>query len=90
LLQKTGPRIQRKDTKYHDAIPASIGLAITFRYLASSDSFTSLMHTYKISKQSMTVAEACEALIVALKEYVNVRREFRMYRNLIIYFVTLN
>jgi hypothetical protein len=31
LLQKIGPVIQRKDTKYREAIPASIRLAVTLR-----------------------------------------------------------
>jgi hypothetical protein len=35
LLQKIGPIIQRKDTKYREAVPASIRLAVTLRYLAS-------------------------------------------------------
>jgi putative component of toxin-antitoxin plasmid stabilization module len=29
LLQKTGPRIQGKDTKFREAIPPSIRLAVT-------------------------------------------------------------
>jgi hypothetical protein len=83
LLQKIGPRIQRKDKKYFEAIPASIRLAVTLRYLASGDSFTSLMYTFKISKQliAMTVPEVCEPLITALKEYVMVRK-FITYQNL--------
>jgi hypothetical protein len=39
LLQKIGPRIQRKDTKFRKAIPLVIGLAITLRYLANGDLF---------------------------------------------------
>jgi hypothetical protein len=35
LLQRIGPIIQRKDTKYHEAISASIRLAVMLRYLAS-------------------------------------------------------
>ncbi|GFG40238.1 hypothetical protein Cfor_09826 [Coptotermes formosanus] len=78
LSQKIGPIIQRKDTKYREEIPASIRLAVTVKYLASGDSFTSLTYTFKISKQSisMIVPEVCEALIAALKEYVKVRRKF--------------
>jgi hypothetical protein len=37
LLQKIGPRIQRKDTKFREAIPLLIGLAITLRHLANGD-----------------------------------------------------
>jgi hypothetical protein len=35
FLQKIGPIIQRKVTKYLQAVPASIRLAVTLRYLAS-------------------------------------------------------
>jgi hypothetical protein len=37
LIQKIGPRIQRKDTKFREAIPPSIRLALTLGYLASGD-----------------------------------------------------
>ena len=37
LLQKIGPRIQRKGTKFGEEIPASIRAAVTLRYQASSD-----------------------------------------------------
>jgi len=40
LLQKIGPRIQRKDTKFGEEIPASIREAVTLRYLASGDFFS--------------------------------------------------
>ena len=42
LLRMVAPKIFRKDTKYRKAIPPYIRLAITLRYLASGDSFTSL------------------------------------------------
>jgi hypothetical protein len=37
LLKKIGPRSQRKDRKFHEAISTSIRLAIALRYLASGD-----------------------------------------------------
>jgi hypothetical protein len=37
LLQKIGPRIQRKYAKFGEEIPASIRAAVTLRYLASGD-----------------------------------------------------
>ena len=51
-----------------------IQINIVVRYLASGESFTSLMYTFKISKQSISaiIPEVCEALINALKTYIKV------------------
>jgi len=43
LLQKIGPRIQRKDIKFREAIPLLIGLAATLRYLANGNLSTSVV-----------------------------------------------
>jgi hypothetical protein len=40
LLQKIGPRIQKKDTKFGEEIPASIRAAVTLRYLARGEFFS--------------------------------------------------
>jgi hypothetical protein len=40
LPQKIGPRIQKKDTKFGEEIPASIKAAVTLKYLASGDFFS--------------------------------------------------
>ena len=37
LLQKFDNRIRRKGTKFHEEVPASIRLAVQFRYLACGD-----------------------------------------------------
>jgi hypothetical protein len=47
LLQKIGPRIKMKGTKYREEIPALIRLTVTLKYLASGDSFTSVINTLK-------------------------------------------
>ncbi|XP_042857143.1 putative nuclease HARBI1 [Penaeus japonicus] len=72
LLRMVAPKISRKNTKYRKAITPDIRLAITLRYFASGDSFTSLMYTFRISKQTIStvVPEVCEALISALKGYI--------------------
>jgi hypothetical protein len=44
LLRKVGSRIRRKDTTFRKGISASVRLAVTFRYLACGDFFsTSLL-----------------------------------------------
>ncbi|CAH2016057.1 unnamed protein product [Acanthoscelides obtectus] len=67
-----GGKIMKQDTKFRETIPASLRLAVTLRYLASGDSFSSLMYTFRISKQviSKMVPEVCEAIISSLKQHI--------------------
>jgi hypothetical protein len=48
LLQLTDPSICLMDTKYRTAVPPAIRLAAAWRYLASEDTFTGLMYSFKI------------------------------------------
>lgn len=74
LLQKIEPIISKQDTKFRNATSASLRLAVTLRYLATGNSYTSLSYTFKISRQliSKIVPEVCRALIQSLKDYVRV------------------
>nr|XP_034192484.1 uncharacterized protein LOC117609861 isoform X1 [Osmia lignaria]XP_034192485.1 uncharacterized protein LOC117609861 isoform X1 [Osmia lignaria]XP_034192486.1 uncharacterized protein LOC117609861 isoform X1 [Osmia lignaria]XP_034192487.1 uncharacterized protein LOC117609861 isoform X1 [Osmia lignaria]XP_034192488.1 uncharacterized protein LOC117609861 isoform X1 [Osmia lignaria]XP_034192489.1 uncharacterized protein LOC117609861 isoform X1 [Osmia lignaria] len=74
LLNIIGPEIMRQDTKYRKAITAQERLAVTLRFLATGDSFTSLQYLFKISKQSIgkIVPEVCEAITKALKSYIQI------------------
>ena len=74
LLLMVGEKISKKDTNFRQTIPASLRLAVTLRFLASGDSFTSLMYTFRISKQAISqiVPELCEAIIYSLRTYVKV------------------
>lgn len=69
-----GPQIAKRDTNFRETIPINERLAVTLRFLATGDSYTSLMNLFKISKQliSVIVPEVCEALIKGLKEYIEV------------------
>ena len=46
LLLMVGGHIMKQDTKLRETIPASVRLAVTLRFLASGDSYTSLMYTW--------------------------------------------
>lgn len=80
LLQQIGPKISKQDTTFREAIPATERLMVTLRYLATGDSFTSLMYTFKISKQliSRIIPEVCSAIIDCLKEYVKVSKKYKL------------
>lgn len=74
LLNSIGPEISKQNTNYRDAIPGKERLAVTLRFLATGDSYTSLAYLFNISKQaiSLIVPEVCEAITKALKNYIQV------------------
>lgn len=74
LINLVGHRIAKKNTNYREAIPVRERLAITLRFLASGDSYHSLMYLFKVSKQSISiiVPSVCDALNEVLKEYLMV------------------
>nr|CAH7726424.1 unnamed protein product [Callosobruchus chinensis] len=87
LIILVGPKISKMDTKFRRAIPVQDRLAITLRFLATGDSFTSLQYLFNVSKQriSIIIEETCNALIQALKEKIKVTLNY-YYIN--IYFIT--
>ena len=80
LLTLVAPKIAKKDTNCRLAIPPTIRLAVTLRYLATGDSYASLMYLFKISKQviSSIVPEVCEAIIEVLRQYCRVSKIHRI------------
>lgn len=72
LLCKIGRKIMKNDTNMRNAVPVEKRLAVTLRFLATGDSYTSLQYTFLISKQliSLIVPEVCQALIDVLKTYI--------------------
>ncbi|KAJ4426931.1 hypothetical protein ANN_26730 [Periplaneta americana] len=70
-----GPKISKKDTGWREAIPIQERIALTLRYLATGDSYTSLMYLFKMSKQLITriVPEECTAIIEELEDFIKFR-----------------
>ncbi|KAL4112848.1 hypothetical protein QTP88_016568 [Uroleucon formosanum] len=58
-----------------EAVPPNIKLLITLRYLATGDSFSSLMYLFRVSKQyiSAMLPVVIKAIVKALKKYIKVR-----------------
>nr|XP_034178195.1 protein ANTAGONIST OF LIKE HETEROCHROMATIN PROTEIN 1-like [Osmia lignaria] len=72
LINAIGPKIQKNDTRLRKAVTTKERLAITLRFLATGDSYTSLQYLFKVSKQliSKIVPEVCQALVEILKERI--------------------
>ncbi|XP_019698090.1 protein ANTAGONIST OF LIKE HETEROCHROMATIN PROTEIN 1-like [Harpegnathos saltator] len=72
LLNAIKDKISKNDTTFRKAVPAKERLAVTLRFLATGESFTSLQYLFKISKQliSEIVPEVCRAIIDCLISYM--------------------
>ncbi|CAH1976658.1 unnamed protein product [Acanthoscelides obtectus] len=74
LLEKISPIIRKSDTNFREAIPTRIRLLVTLRYLATGDSYASLMYLFRISVPSISriIPEVCKALIDVLHDFVRI------------------
>jgi hypothetical protein len=78
LINLIGEKISKNDTAFSKAISIQERLTVTPRFLASGDSYVSLLYLFKISKQAISciVPEVCEALVEKLKDYLQVRQYY--------------
>lgn len=62
--------IARRDTNMREAIPPGERLALTLRFLATGESYSSLQYQFRISVSAVAliVPEVCQAIYDALKE----------------------
>jgi len=74
LLQLIGPSIKKQNTNMREAIPKSTRLAMTLHFLATGDSYHTLMYIFRISVAAILtiIPEVCQAVIKSLKGYVEV------------------
>jgi hypothetical protein len=72
LLQRIAPRIERRDTNYRKALDPGLKLAITMRYLATGDSYHSLMYGFRVPHNtiSLLIPEVCRAIVAEYAEEV--------------------
>ena len=66
LLQLTGHKLSKKDTRFRKAIPTAERLALTLRFLASGDSQKSLSFAFRIG--TTTVSNINSETCIAIKE----------------------
>lgn len=74
LLKYVTPAIEKKNTLMRDALPATIKLQITLRYLASGDSLAFLQYLYRVPKCTISnfLPEVCDAIFNALQDFIKV------------------
>lgn len=77
ILQIIEPEIKKQNTRFKEAlVPAKIRLLITLKYLATGDSFSSLMYLFKVSKPfiSTILPTVLKAIVNALQDYIKVSK----------------
>ncbi|KOB74810.1 putative nuclease HARBI1, partial [Operophtera brumata] len=78
LLSLTSEKIRKSSTNFRDSIPAYDKLAVTLRFLATGDSYESLMYFTKMSKSTIcnAISKVCAAINEALQDYAK-RHDFQ-------------
>ena len=68
LLEKVRPYITKKTTHLREPITAEEKLAVTLRYLATGESFNSLMYQYRIHRSTISqfIPDVCKAIYKVL------------------------
>jgi hypothetical protein len=77
LLQLIGPSIKKQDINMREAIPIGTRLALTLRFLATGDSYHTLMYIFRISVPTIStiIPEVCQAVVKSLKGYVEISKK---------------
>lgn len=80
LLEKISPMIKKYDTNFREAITPRVRLLVTLRYLATGDSYPSLMYLFRISEPSISriIPEVCRALMDVLHDFVRVSKNINI------------
>lgn len=72
LLHMVTPKIKKRNTWYRKCIDPGLRLAITLRYLATGDSYHTLMYGFRVAHNTICgiVREVCEAIVSVYSEDV--------------------
>ena len=70
LLKLIEADITKQNTVMRDAIPASLKLAVTIRYLSTGASYADLQYAFRVHKSTLSqiIPEVCEAIYLRLKD----------------------
>ena len=72
LVQTVGPRITKTDTHMRKTFSPGLKIAITVRYLASGDKYSSLMYSFRVARNTicLLIPKVCEAMVEEYKDEV--------------------
>ncbi|KAJ8982008.1 hypothetical protein NQ317_004095, partial [Molorchus minor] len=72
LVNKLGPIIIKETTNMRDPIPVTTKLAITLKFLATGDSYRSLMYQFRVSNSCISkfIPTVCRAIGEVLHEFI--------------------
>jgi len=65
LLLRVGPRIERQHTWFRRPLEPGLKLALTIRHLATGDSYKSLMYSFRVAHNTISIfiPEVCAAIV---------------------------
>lgn len=64
--------ITKQNTRYKEAVPSEMRLVVTFRYMATGNSFTALTYLLRFSKEFVS-SGVLRVIIKRLEDYVEVK-----------------
>ena len=69
ILNRVGPRIQKKDTNLRKCLDPGLKLAITIRHLASGDKYPTLQYDFRVARNTICsiIPEVCRAIVLEYK-----------------------
>lgn len=72
MLQRLSPRLAKSETNMRQPLSVGLKLAVTLRFLASGNSYTSLQYSFRVSKSAICrfVPQVCRAIIDIYKPEV--------------------
>ncbi|KAK7794094.1 hypothetical protein R5R35_010296 [Gryllus longicercus] len=72
LLNLIGPQISKKNTRFRESISAKERLMVTLRFLATGDSYRTLMYEFRIadSTLSLLIPEVCKAIAGLRNQFI--------------------
>lgn len=70
LLRLVKPKIEKANTKFRNAISATDKLIVTLRFLATGESYRSLMYNFRISEStiSLFIPQVCKVIYDVLRD----------------------